>query len=124
MRKMISCVIVVALGALAVPVGASPSGAHAGIVTPADQAAINAKCRLPAGTRTPDSVTFSTGGLRCPDGRVVRDAETRALGSRIEARARAHVAAVMARPGVAVAVEATADKASRDAIRKLRARDR
>lgn len=90
------------------------------IVTAADHRAIAAKCSLPRDAAPSKNVSFTNGALLCPDGRVVRDGETRAMADRIAARAKAKVAAVMKQPQVIAAVEAVADGASLRALRELR----
>lgn len=89
------------------------------IVTLADHRAIAAKCSLPADA-TPRNVRFTDGGLHCPDGRIVRDAETRAMADRIGARATAVATAAMNKPEVVAAIHAHADAASIAAIERLR----
>lgn len=91
------------------------------IVTAADRRTVAAKCGLPA-DRAPTDIVINDGGLRCPDGRVVRDAETRALGDRIGARAGAVADAALRKPEVMAAISAYADEAAVKALKRLRER--
>lgn len=90
------------------------------IVTLADRRAIAAKCGLSSEAALPNSINFNGGGLHCPDGRIVKDDETRALSSRISARANAYVAAVMKKAEVSAAIAAVASEETAKALRDLR----
>lgn len=89
------------------------------IVRPADRATIRAKCGLAADADADHDINFTDGGLRCPDGRVVRDAETQAMSARISARARAHVRAAMSSPSVRAAIARYSDAKTREALARL-----
>lgn len=93
------------------------------IVTPADRRTIVAKCGL-AEDAAPNNISFQNGALHCPDGRIVRDAETRAMSDRIQSRATAYANAAVNSPEVVAAIDAYADEAALKAIRQLRERKR
>jgi hypothetical protein len=90
------------------------------IVSAQDRATIRVKCGLTTDEEAERDINFRDGALSCPDGRVVRDAETAALGERIGARASAHARAALSDPAVVAAIDAYADRKSREAIRRLR----
>jgi hypothetical protein len=91
------------------------------IVTDADKRQMRAKCGLPADAEFRNT-HFEDGGLHCPNGQVVRDAETRALSQRISDRAR-HVAhAALQRADVARARAELARAKAAEAVRRVHAR--
>jgi hypothetical protein len=91
------------------------------IVTDGDRAAIRAKCGMPADAEL-KSINFTDGGLRCPDGRMVRDEETTAMGKRIGERARATARAAMDDPQVKAALARHIDAKTHAALARIRAR--
>lgn len=93
------------------------------IVTPADRRTIAVKCGL-AEDAAPNNISFQNGALHCPDGRIVRDAETRAMSDRIQSRATAYANAAVNSPEVVAVIDAYADEAALKAIRQLRERKR
>ena len=91
------------------------------IVTDADRAAIRAKCGMPASAEL-KSINFNNGGLRCPDGRTVRDEETAAMGKRIGDRARATARAALDDLKVKAAIAHYTSERTQAALERVRAR--
>ncbi len=91
------------------------------IVTAADKAQMRAKCGVPADAEFRDT-RFEDGGLHCPNGQVVRDAETRAMSDRISKRAKRVAHAALQRAEVATARAELVRAKTAEAMRRAHAR--
>lgn len=90
------------------------------IVTAAEEAMIAAKCGASRGSRTGTSLRVEDNGvLICGNGRRIDDPEVRALASRLERRAHARVAAVMASPDVKAALSGEIEAHMREQMRDV-----
>jgi hypothetical protein len=92
--------------------------------TPAERAVIERKCGYAPGEWDGFEANLSRGTFTCANGRVVDDAEVRAVLKAAAPRIEARVEAVMARADVAAAISRVADSAAAAALREIEARRR
>jgi hypothetical protein len=88
--------------------------------TPAEQAVIVRKCGYASGEWDGFEVRLTDGKFHCTNGRVVDDAEMRALIRSAEPRIEARVEQVMARSDVRAAISRVARAATAEAMRDMR----
>ncbi len=88
--------------------------------TPAEQAVINRKCGYAPGEWDDRNFNINNGVFHCRNGKVVDDAEMRALLEVAQPRISARINAAMARPEVREAIRRTAEEATRRALANLR----
>lgn len=91
------------------------------IVTAADKTQMRAKCGLPADAELRNT-RFEDGGLHCPNGQVVRDADTRAMSDRISKRARRVAHSALQRAEVVTARAELVRTKTAEAMRRAHAR--
>jgi hypothetical protein len=85
-----------------------------------ERALVERKCGYAPGSWNGLSFNMSDGVLHCTNGRRVDDAEVRAMMEVAGPRISARVDAALARPEVAAAIEATAERAAARALREVR----
>ena len=88
-------------------------------LTKEEQALIERKCGQAPGSSERHGISLSDGALRCPDGRKVDDAETRALVAVVQPRIERRVKAVMESAAVKQAIALASAEAAVGALRSV-----